>query len=95
MGEKGEGFTGDADPGPWDLCVVAAMDKFTQTTQSCAGKGTARPLLKRRAHRPLPRQDFIAFLGTLHGGWSSFTMHRFALGGYLLQITKERILLIT
>ena len=28
-------------------------------------------------------------------GWSSFTTHRFALGGYLLQKTKERMLLIT
>ena len=41
------------------------------------------------------KQAFIAFLGTLHRGWSSFTMHRFAVGDYLLQITKERILLIT
>ena len=55
----------------------------------CGGKGTAR------APRPPPGQAFIVFLGTLHGGWSSFTMHRFALGGYLLQITKERMLLIS
>ena len=32
---------------------------------------------------------------TLHWGRSSFTMHRFTLGGYLLQKTKERMLLIT
>ena len=44
---------------------------------------------------PLPGQDFIAFLGTLHRGWSSFTMHRFTVGDYLLQITKEIMLLIT
>ena len=43
----------------------------------------------------LPGQAFIAFLGTLHLGWSSFTMHRFAVGDYLLQTTKDRILLIT
>ena len=48
---------------------------------------------KRAQH--LPGQAFIAFLGTLHQGWSSFTMHRFALGDYLLQITKERMLLTT
>ena len=48
-----------------------------------------------RERRPLPGQAFIVFLGTLHGGWSSFTMHRFAVGDYLLQITKERMLLIT
>ena len=44
---------------------------------------------------PLPGQAFIAFLGILHRGWSSFTMHRFAVGDCLLQITKERMLLIT
>ena len=44
---------------------------------------------------PLPGQAFIAFPGTLHGGWSSFTMHRFTVGNYLLQTTKDRILLIT
>ena len=51
--------------------------------------------VKERASHPLPGQAFIAFLGTLHWGWSSFTMHRFALGGYLLQKTKERMLLTT
>ena len=44
---------------------------------------------------PPPPQAFIAFLGTLHRGWSSFTMHRFTVGDYLLQTTKERMLLIT
>ena len=44
---------------------------------------------------PLPGPAFIAFLGPLHQGWSSFTMHRFASGGYLVQITKERKSLIT
>ena len=51
--------------------------------------------LSERGPQPLPGQAFIAFLGTLLRGWSSFTMHRFALGGYLLKITKERKLLIT
>ena len=51
--------------------------------------------VRERALRPLPGQAFIVFLGTLHQGWSSFTMHRFVLGGYLLQTTKDRILLIT
>ena len=45
--------------------------------------------------RPWPVQAFIAFLGTLHGGWSSFTMHRFTVDDYLLQTTKDRMLLIT
>ena len=43
----------------------------------------------------LPGQAFIAFLGTLHRGWSSFTVHRFTVGDYLLQTTKDRMLLIT
>ena len=51
--------------------------------------------LSERGPQPLPGQAFIAFLGTLHQGRSSFIMHRFALGGYLLQITKERKLLVT
>ena len=58
-------------------------------------KGRHGQSLSERAPRPLPGQAFIAFLGTLHRGWSSFTMHRFTLGGYILQITKERMLLIT
>ena len=83
-------------------------DKLTQTTESCGGKGMARPLsqgdstsehlghaLKGRAPWPLPWLAFISFLGTLYWGWSLFTMHRFTLGCYLLQKTKERILLIT
>ena len=58
-------------------------------------KGRQGHCLKGRAPRPFPGQAFTAFLGTLHGGWSSLTMHRFALGGYILQKTKERMLLIT
>ena len=37
----------------------------------------------KRESGPLPGQAFIAFLGTLHPGWSSFTMHRFTVGDYL------------
>ena len=48
-----------------------------------------------RESQPPPGQAFIAFLGTLHWGWSSFTMHRFTTGDYLLRTTKDRILLIT
>ena len=35
------------------------------------------------ASRPPPGQAFIVSLGTLHQGWSLFTMHRFVLGGWL------------
>ena len=64
---------------------------------SCGEKGMAWPVSQwERGPRPLPGQGFIAFLGTLHGGWSSFTTrHRFAIGDYLLQIIKERMFLIT
>ena len=48
-----------------------------------------------RESPPLPGQAFIAFLGTLHGGWCSFTMHRITKGDYLLRRTKDRTLLIT
>ena len=73
--------------------------------KSCGEKGMAWPLSKwergREGQRepkrtwPLPGQVFIAFLGTLHQGWSSFTMHKFTVGDYLLQTIKDRMLLIT
>ena len=69
----------NVDPGQQNPCAVAAMDKFTRTTESCGGKGTARTLsqekstsehlghsLKGRAPQALPGQAFIAFLGILH-----------------------------
>ena len=58
-------------------------------------KGLQRHSLSERASQSLPGQAFIAFLGTLPPGWSSVIMHRFVLGDYLLQVTKERMLLIT
>ena len=36
----------DVDPGPWDPCVVAAMDKFTWTTEFLWRKGSAQLLYK-------------------------------------------------
>ena len=87
----------DSDPGPWDLCVVAAKDKFTWTTEVLWRKrdGMATLQVKERLRgseraQPLPGQAFIAFLVTLHGGWSSFTISRFIVGDYLLQTTKKR-----
>ena len=56
-----------------------------------AGEGRRGP----ERVQPLPGQVFIAFLGTLHPEWSSFTMHRFTTGDYLLRTTKDRTLLIT
>ena len=51
--------------------------------------------MPKRESQPLPGQAFIAFLGTLYGGWSSSTMHMFTTGDYLLRRTKDRTLLIT
>ena len=52
-------------------------------------------LSQREGPETLPGHAFIVFLGTLHQEWSSFTMHRFVLGGYLLQPTRKRMLLNT
>ena len=66
----------DADPGPRDLCVVAAMDKFTQITEILWRKRDGMATLyvregERRGEspretRPLPGQAFIALLDILH-----------------------------
>ena len=53
-----------------------------------------RPLSQEESARTLALTGFIVFLGPLHQRWSSFIMHRFVLGGYLLQ-TKERMSLNT
>ena len=98
----------DADPAGRDPVLWLQYTNTHGLQKSCGGKGTARPLsqeesvsehlshsLKRRAPpQPLPWQAFIVFLGPLHQRWSSFTMQRFVLGGYLLQ-TKERVSLNT
>ena len=55
----------------------------------------ARESPRESESQPPPGQAFTVFLGTLHRGWSSFTMHRFTTGDYLLRTTKDRILLIS
>ena len=88
------------------LCCGSNRQIHTDYRSPVEKKGRAWPLSKSERARgleraqeseptPLPGQASIAFLGTLHWGCSSFTMHRFSLGGYLLQKTKERMLLIT
>ena len=72
---------------------MAAMDEFTGTTEVLWRKRDGEREGQRA--QPPPGQAFIAILDTSHQGWSSLTMHRFAVGDYLLQITKERMLLIT
>ena len=92
---------GDADPDPQDLCVVAAMDKFTWTTEILWRKREGMATLwvregKRARESPTPAwTGFYCFSGHITSGWSSFTMDRLAVGDYLLQTTKERMLLIT
>ena len=56
-------------------------------------KGWHGHSLNERVPQPLPGQAFIAFLCTLHEDGPHLLC--FALGDYLLQITKERMLLIT
>ena len=58
----------DADPGLWGPYVMAAMDKFTWTTEVLWRKGMAWLLSKseRRLWPLPPTQAFIAFLGILH-----------------------------
>ena len=54
----------DEDPGPqWNPCVVAAMDKFTQTTESCGGKGRARLLSQEECTLTLALTGFYCFSG--------------------------------
>ena len=84
--------------GPWPVVSVCCGcgEQIHTDYRSPVEKGAAWPLSEwERGPRPLPGQAFIAFIGTLHWEWSSFTMHRFTVGGYLLQTTKERMLLIT
>ena len=92
---------------PAESAVVAAIYKYTWTTEILWRKRDGMATLSRGERLwvpwPLPQEEstltlaltgFYCFLGPLHQRWSSFTMHRFVLGGYLLQ-TKERVLLIT
>ena len=74
---------------------MVAIYKYTRTIESCGGKGTVWPLSQEERAPTLALTGFYCFLGPLHQRWSSFTMHRFVLGGYLLQTTKERMSLNT
>ena len=56
----------DADPGPWDPCVVAAMDKFTDYQVLWRKRDGMATLSKGEQPDPCLHRLFIAFLGTLH-----------------------------
>ena len=56
---------GDVDPGPWDPCVVVAMDKFTRTTEILWRKRDSKATLS-RGERPHPCLDRLLFLFWAH-----------------------------
>ena len=68
---------------PAGSCVMAAIDKYTRTTEILGEKKglCCHSLSQREGPEPRPGPAVIVFLGTLHQGWSSFTMHGFILGG--------------
>ena len=75
--------------------VVDEMKQIhTDSWSPVEKKGPWGHSLKGRAPQPLPGQAFIGFL-IAYIKKGSFIMLRFALGNYFLQITKERMLLIT
>ena len=82
---------------PAGSCAVAAICKYTRTTEILGRKRDCVAALQVKERAPDPRLDrlLLFFLGTLYRGWSSFTMHRFTTGDYLLRMTKDRTLLIT
>ena len=45
------------------ICVVAAIDKYTQTTESWGEKGTARPLSQEESAPTLALTGFYCFSG--------------------------------
>ena len=71
-----------------DYQVLWRKRDSTATLSRGEHLGAPPPLSQEKSAWPLPWQAFIHFLDTSHRGWSSFTMYRFALGGYLLQ--KQR-----
>ena len=87
----------DVDPGQQDPLWLLYSNTHTHGLQKSCGEKRAMRLLSKLERGPLTPagQAFIVFLGTLHRGWSSFTMCMFTTGDYLLKRTKDRTLLIT
>ena len=54
---------GDVDPGPWDPCVVAAMDKFTRTTETLWRKRDGMATLEVRQRVRGPESPTPAWTG--------------------------------
>ena len=75
--------------------VVDATNKFTRTTKVLWRKRDSLATLRER-ELPDPCLDrLLLFFNSIHQRRFSFIMLKFPLGNYFLQITKERILLIT
>ena len=53
----------DMDPGPWDPCVVAAMDKFTHSTEILWRKRDSMASLSRGKRPTLALTGFYCFSG--------------------------------
>ena len=71
----------DEDPSPRrDPCVVAAIDKYTGTTESCGGKETARTLSLEESTQILALTGFYCFSGHITLRMILIYYHRFALG---------------
>ena len=81
------------DPSPQGPCVVTAVNKFTQTTEVLWRKrdGMATLWVRERAMTPACT-GFYCFSGNIT---LRMVLIYYAVGDYLLQITKERMLLIT
>ena len=84
------------DSSPGDMCVVAATKKFTGTAEVLWRKRDGRATLSERDKAQTSAwTGFCCFSG--HITWRMVLIHyaQVALGGYLLQTTKERKLLTT
>ena len=82
------------DPSPQGPCVVTAVNKFTQTTEVLWKKRDSMATLWVRERAMTPAcTGFYCFSGNITLRMV-LIYYRFALGGYLLQKTKERVLLI-
>ena len=81
------------DPGLRNPCVVAAMDKFTWTTESCGEKGTAWPLSQEESASTLALTGFYCFSG--HITLRMILIYYVQVQFRRLPKTKERVLLIT
>ena len=74
---------------------MAAIDKYTRTTESCGGKGTSQPLSQEERALTLALTGFYCFSGHITLKMVLIYYVPVPFRWLLLQKTKERILLIT